>query len=59
MELTINTLIKIILVLVVIVIVAASLFLVWQNYLKPYFSGIGKEVTGLILLRLKAKKRKF
>lgn len=57
MELTINTLIKIILILLVIVIVGISLFSIWQNYLRPYFSGIGKEVAGIVLLNLKIKKK--
>lgn len=58
MELTINTLIKIIIILAVILVVAASLFLFWQNYLKPYFSGIGKEVAGIAIFSLKTKRFK-
>jgi hypothetical protein len=59
MELTINTLIKIVLVILVIVVVAAGLIAVWQNYLKPYFSGLGKEVTGIALLMLRQKSLKM
>ncbi len=59
MELTINTLIKIVLVLLVIVVVGISLFAVWQNYLKPYFSGLGKEVAEIALLMLRQKSLKM
>ncbi|MBS3090691.1 hypothetical protein J4433_02885 [Candidatus Pacearchaeota archaeon] len=58
MEITIDTIIKVILILVVILVVGASLFLFWNNYLKPYFSGIGKEVAGIAILRLKTKRFK-
>ena len=59
-ELTINTLIRIIIVLLVIVVVGVSLFLLWNSYLKPYFSGIGKDETSfipsLIILNFYKKK---
>ena len=58
MEITIDTIIKVILILVVILVVGASLFLFWNNYLKPYFAGIGKEVTGAAILMLRTKRFK-
>ena len=58
MELSIDTIVKIVIILMVIVVVGASLFLFWQNYLKPYFSGIGKEVAGIAIFSLKTKRFK-
>jgi uncharacterized protein YpmB len=57
-EITIETLVKIIIVVVVIVVVIISVFLIWKNYVQPYLSGIGKEVAGVVLLKIK-QKRKF
>ncbi|MFH0831938.1 MAG: hypothetical protein V1886_03705 [archaeon] len=58
MEITIDTIIKVVLILLVIVVVASALFLFWNNYLKQYFSGIGSEVLGTAILMFGTKRFK-
>jgi hypothetical protein len=58
-EITINTIIKIILILLVIVLVILSFFMLWKNFIKPYFEGFGNEVIGSTCFMAERFKRKF
>jgi hypothetical protein len=43
--LAIEKLVKIIIVMVVLVLVIVSFVILWNNYIKPYLSDLGKEET--------------